>query len=108
MRNSLDNQKTISLNKGVLTHSKVTPAKKSGGLGTITKSCSTLTRQGLQPAHDSEKIKAYRKFTIKLKERAGEILFNQRIRNKTVFAGAVNGELIKKCRLAFSSMLQRV
>lgn len=57
MRNSLDNQKTISLNKGVLTHSKVTPAKKSGGLGIITKSHSainseTLKNKGFERVHD--------------------------------------------------------
>ena len=73
MRNSLDNQKTISLNKGVLTHSKVTPAKKSGGLGTITKFCSSHTQQGLQ--QDQEKSKEYRRQTQLLKERAGQILY---------------------------------
>ena len=58
-----------------------------GALGTSTKSCSTLTRQGLQPAHDSEKIKAYRKFTIKLKERAGEILFNPKDKKQNRVCG---------------------
>ena len=76
MRNSLDNQKTISLNKGVLTHSKVTPAKKSGGLGTITKSCSNHATQGLQKNDSHAKAKEYRKMTIALKERAGELLYN--------------------------------
>lgn len=76
MRNSLDNQKTISLNKGVLTHSKVTPAKKSGGLGTITKSCSNLATQGFQKDDKHKQAKEYRKMTIALKERAGELLYN--------------------------------
>ena len=78
MRNSLDNQKTISLNKGVLTHSKVTPAKKSGGLGTITKSCSNLATQGSQKNDSHVKAKEYRKMTIALKERAGELLYNKK------------------------------
>ena len=76
-----------TFNKALLAHSEVTSAKKSGGLGTSTKSCSTLTRQGLQPAHDSEKIKAYRKFTIKLKERAGEILFNPKDKKQNRVCG---------------------
>lgn len=60
---------------------------KNRALGTSTKSCSTLTSQGLQPAHDSEKIKAYRKFTIKLKERAGEILFNPKDKKQNRVCG---------------------
>lgn len=76
-----------AFNKALLAHSEVTSAKKMGALGTSTKSCSTLTRQGLQPAHDSEKIKAYRKFTIKLKERAGEILFNPKDKKQNRVCG---------------------
>ena len=76
-----------AFNKSFPAISEVTSAKKSGGLGTSTKSCSTLTRQGLQPAHDSEKIKAYRKFTIKLKERAGEILFNPKDKKQNRVCG---------------------
>ena len=76
-----------TFNKALSAHSEVTPAKKSAPLGTSTKSCSTLTRQGLQPAHDSEKIKAYRKFTIKLKERAGEILFNPKDKKQNRVCG---------------------
>lgn len=60
---------------------------KNRALGTSTKSCSTLTPQGLQPTHDSEKIKAYRKFTIKLKERAGEILFNPKDKKQNRVCG---------------------
>ena len=76
-----------TFNKALSTYSEATSSKKSGGLGTSTKSCSTLTRQGLQPAHDSEKIKAYRKFTIKLKERAGEILFNPKDKKQNRVCG---------------------
>mgnify|MGYP000455682932 FL=1 len=76
-----------AFNKALSAHSEVTSAKKMGALGTSTKSCSTLTRQGLQPAHDSEKIKAYRKFTIKLKERAGEILFNPKDKKQNRVCG---------------------
>ena len=87
MQNILNTQKSISSNRSVLAYSEVTSAKKMGALGTSTKSCSTLTRQGLQPAHDSEKIKAYRKFTIKLKERAGEILFNPKDKKQNRVCG---------------------
>ena len=87
MQNILNTQKSISSNRSVLAHSEVTPVKKNRALGTSTKSCSTLTRQGLQPAHDSEKIKAYRKFTIKLKERAGEILFNPKDKKQNRVCG---------------------
>lgn len=76
-----------AFNKSFPAISEVTSAKKMGALGTSTKSCSTLTRQGLQPAHDSEKIKAYRKFTIKLKERAGEILFNPKDKKQNRVCG---------------------
>lgn len=87
MQNALNTQKAISLNRSVLAHSEVTSVKKNRGLGTSTKSCSILTPQGLQPAHDSEKIKAYRKFTIKLKERAGEILFNPKDKKQNRVCG---------------------
>ena len=80
-------QNNPAFNKALSAHSEVTSAKKMGALGTSTKSCSTLTRQGLQPAHDSEKIKAYRKFTIKLKERAGEILFNPKDKKQNRVCG---------------------
>ena len=80
-------QNNPAFNKALSAYSEVTSAKNSGGLGTSTKSCSTLTRQGLQPAHDSEKIKAYRKFTIKLKERAGEILFNPKDKKQNRVCG---------------------
>lgn len=76
MQNNLNNQKIISLKRGVLAHSEVTPAKKSGALGTITKSCSNLATQGFQKDDKQKKAKEYRKMTIALKERAGELLYN--------------------------------
>lgn len=76
MQNNLNNQKIISLKRGVLAHSEVTPVKKSGGLGTITKSCSNLATQGSQKNDSHVKAKEYRKMTIALKERAGELLYS--------------------------------
>lgn len=73
MQNTLSNQKNNFLNRSVLAHSKVTPAKKNRGLGTITKFCSNQSEQGLQQDH--EKFKEYRKETQQLKERAGQILY---------------------------------
>jgi predicted DNA-binding protein (MmcQ/YjbR family) len=87
MQNNSNTQKSTSSNRSVLAHSEVTSGKKNRGLGTSTKSCSNLAPQGLQPAHDSEKIKAYRKFTIKLKERAGEILFNPKDKKQNRVCG---------------------
>ena len=76
-----------AFNKALSSHSEVTSAKKSGGLGTSTKSCSNHATQGFQATTDSEKIKAYRKFTIKLKERAGEILFNPKDKKQNRVCG---------------------
>ncbi len=87
MQNILNTQKSISSNRSVLAYSGVTSAKKSGGLGTSTKSCSNHATQGFQATTDSEKIKAYRKFTIKLKERAGEILFNPKDKKQNRVCG---------------------
>ena len=87
MQNNLNTQKNSLFINSASALFEVTSAKKSAPLGTSTKSCSTLTRQGLQPAHDSEKIKAYRKFTIKLKERAGEILFNPKDKKQNRVCG---------------------
>ena len=42
MQNILNTQKSISSNRSVLAYSGVTSAKKSGGLGTSTKSCSNI------------------------------------------------------------------
>ena len=73
MQISQNSTKTTHFIKRAFTPSEVTSAKKSGGLGTITKFCSTHTQQGLQP--DELKYKEYRKLTQGLKERAGEILY---------------------------------
>ena len=87
MQNNPNTQKSISSNRSVLAHSEVTPVRKNRALGTSTKSCSNHATQGFQPTHDSEKIKAYRKFTIKLKERAGEILFNPKDKKQNRVCG---------------------
>lgn len=42
MQNILNTQKSISSNRSVLAYSGVTSAKKSGGLGTSTISCSNI------------------------------------------------------------------
>ena len=80
-------QNNPAFNKALSAYSEVTSAKKSGGLGTSTKSCSNHATQGFQATTDSEKIKAYRKFTIKLKERAGEILFNPKDKKQNRVCG---------------------
>lgn len=51
-------------------------ASENRGLGTITKSCSTQATQGFQKDDNHKKAKEYRKMTIALKERAGELLYN--------------------------------
>ena len=65
-----------TFNKALSTYSEATSSKKSGGLGTITKSCSNHATQGLQKNDSHAKAKEYRKMTIALKERAGELLYN--------------------------------
>ena len=60
---------------------------ESRGLGTNTKSCSNGSTKGFKPSSDSAKIKAYRKFNIKLKERSGEILFNPKNKNQNRVCG---------------------
>lgn len=74
MQSKLSNHKSGPHNSSFFAHSEVTPGKKSGALGTITKFCSNQAQQGLQP--DELKYKEYRKLTQGLKERAGEILYN--------------------------------
>ena len=76
-----------TFNKALSTYSEATSSKKSAPLGTSTKSCSNHATQGFQATTDSEKIKAYRKFTIKLKERAGEILFNPKDKKQNRVCG---------------------
>lgn len=87
MQNSLNNQKSNFSNRSVLAHSEVTSELKNRALGTNTKSCSNRSTQGLQLSDDVVKLKAYRKFNIKLKERAGEILFNPKNRNQNRVCG---------------------
>jgi len=87
MQNNLNTQKSISSNRSILAPSEVTSGKKNRALGTNTKSCSNPSTQGLQPSADTAKIKAYRKFNIKLKERSGEILFNPKNKNQNRVCG---------------------
>ena len=65
-----------TFNKALSTYSEATSSKKSGGLGTITKSCSNRSTQGFQESISLEKRQSYRSFSIALKERAGEILYD--------------------------------
>jgi len=78
MQNSLNTQKSNFLTQGALVHSEVTPAKKTNVLGTITKLCSNLAAQGFQNDDSKAQAKEYRKMTIALKERAGELLYNKK------------------------------
>lgn len=76
MQNKLNTQKIIGLNGSVLAHSEVTSARKSGALGTNTKSCSTVDLKDFLKSQDFEKRQTFRAFNLSLKERAGEILYN--------------------------------
>ena len=67
-----------TFNKALSTYSEATSSKKSGGLGTITKSCSNRSTQGFQKDDSKAQAKEYRKMTIALKERAGELLYNKK------------------------------
>ncbi len=67
-----------TFNKALSTYSEATSSKKSGGLGTITKSCSNQATQGFQKDDSKAQAKEYRKMTIALKERAGELLYNKK------------------------------
>ena len=60
MQNSLNNQKTISLNRSVLAHSEVTSAKKNRALGKHTKFCATPTGQGIEEKQAKQKFKKLR------------------------------------------------
>lgn len=76
MQNPQNPKKTTSFIKSAPALSVVVPASRKNRLGTSTKSCSNLATQAFQKIPETEKLKSYRKFTIKLKERAGEILFD--------------------------------
>ena len=65
-----------TFNKALSTYSEATSSKKSGGLGTNTQSCSNRSTQGFQESISLEKRQSYRSFSIALKERAGEILYD--------------------------------
>ena len=76
MQNNPKYTNTQKFHQSFLEHSKVTSAKKSAPLGTITKSCSNHATQGSQENNSHAKAKEYRKMTIALKERAGELLYS--------------------------------
>jgi hypothetical protein len=69
-------QNNPAFNKALLAHSEVTSAKKSSALGINTKSCSTLATHSFQKISDVDKRSSFRAFNIKLKERAGQILYD--------------------------------
>lgn len=56
--------------------SEVTSAKKNRALGTNTESCSNVDFKGFKKPSDLNKRQSYRSFTVALKERAGEILYD--------------------------------
>ena len=76
MQITLNNQKNTFFNRSLIAHSEGVSSIKNRALGTITKSCSNLAAQGLQKNDSHSKAKEYRKMTIALKERAGELLYN--------------------------------
>ena len=86
-----------TFNKALSTYSEATSSKNRAALGQALNHVPTTLHKAFRPP-PILKIKAYRKFTIKLKERAGEILFNPKDKKQTVFAAVESGELIKKCR----------
>ena len=74
MQNTLSNQKTNSLNRSVLVHSKVAPAKKLGALGTSTKSCSNIDVKQEKVSSDYDKRQSHRSYVYALRDRASDIL----------------------------------
>lgn len=76
MQNTLNTQKSNFSDVAVSAHSKVTSVIRKNGLGTNTKSCSKLDSKGFEKKSDLNKRQSYRSFTIALKERAGEILYD--------------------------------
>ncbi|MDC4642215.1 replication protein, partial [Acinetobacter baumannii] len=78
MQNRQNPQKTTSFIKSAPALSAVVPASRKNRLGTIVKLCSTVDSKEKNLA--AEKAREYRKRNIKLKDRAGQILYipNQR------------------------------
>ena len=74
MQNTLNNQKSISSNRSVLTHSEVTSAKKSGALGTNTESCSNVDFKKEKNSSDYDKRQSHRSYVYALRDRASDIL----------------------------------
>lgn len=74
MQNTLNTQKTLFSNQSVLAHSEVTPAEKSGGLGTSTKSCSNIDFKKEKDSSDYDKRQSHRSYVYALRDRASDIL----------------------------------
>jgi hypothetical protein len=74
MQNILNTQKSISSNRSVLAYSEVTSAKKSGGLGTSTKSCSNIDFKREKNSSDYDKRQSHRSYVYALRDRASDIL----------------------------------
>ena len=74
MQNTLNTQKTLFSNQSVLAHSEVTPAEKSGGLGTSTKSCSNIDFKREKNSSDYDKRQSHRSYVYALRDRASDIL----------------------------------
>ena len=75
MQNILNTQKSISSNRSVLAYSEVTSAKKSGGLGTSTKSCSNIDIKQEKNSADYDKRQNHRSYVYALRDRASDILY---------------------------------
>ena len=76
MQTTLNQQKNTYFHACAPAHPKVMPVEKSDRLGINTKSCSKPTTKGFAGSEEADKRKSYRELTFRLKERAGEILFD--------------------------------
>lgn len=74
MQISQNSTKTTHFIKRAFTPSEVTPAKKSGGLGTSTKSCSTVDIKQEKNSSDYDKRQNHRSYVYALRDRASDIL----------------------------------
>ena len=75
MQISQNSTKTTHFIKRAFTPSEVTPAKKSGGLGTSTKSCSTVDIKQEKNSSDYDKRQNHRSYVYALRDRASDILY---------------------------------
>lgn len=75
MQISQNSTKTTHFIKRAFTPSEVTPVKKSGGLGTSTKSCSTVDIKQEKNSSDYDKRQNHRSYVYALRDRASDILY---------------------------------